>query len=75
VSQESKEAAIEIAKDFIKKQKKTEKVDVAVVETIEDCFVVRGMCPMYLKGHFWAEKFEVVIDQRGKIKSTFSSLP
>jgi hypothetical protein len=31
---------------------------------------VRGTCPIDLEGHPWAEKFEVIVDQKGKIKST-----
>lgn len=67
-----KEEASQIAEEFIKNQKKTSKVDVVVVETYDDAFVVRGACPMFIEGQFWAERFEVVVDQSGKIKSTSS---
>jgi hypothetical protein len=70
----SKESASQIAIDFIKKQKNTEKIDVAMIETQENEFIVRGTCPIDLEGHQWAEKFEVVVDLKGKIKSNYSTL-
>lgn len=70
----SKELASQIAMDFIKKQKNSEKVHVVAVETKDNGFIVRGTCPIDLEGHEWAEKFEVVVDLKGKVKSDFSSL-
>jgi hypothetical protein len=72
--QVSKELASQIAVDFLKKKKNTEKIDVAVIEQLDDGFIVRGTCPIDLEGHQWAEKFEVVIDLKGKVKSEFSNL-
>ncbi|MEM2676982.1 MAG: hypothetical protein QXJ77_03645 [Candidatus Bathyarchaeia archaeon] len=63
-----------IAVEFLKKRKKTEKIDVSSVEQREGCWVVRGTCPIDLEGHPWAERFEVVIDAKGRIKSTDFSL-
>ncbi|MEM2419939.1 MAG: hypothetical protein QXL38_03020 [Candidatus Bathyarchaeia archaeon] len=68
------EDAQRIAVEFLKKRKKTEKIDVSTVEQREGCWVVRGTCPIDLEGHPWAERFEVVIDSKGRIKSTDFSL-
>lgn len=68
----SKEEAGQIARDFMGKQKKTSEVDVAVVETRGDMFVVRGACSIFSGDQFWTEKFEVIVDQSGKIRSTTS---
>jgi hypothetical protein len=32
--------------------------------------VVRGTCPIDLEGHPWAERFAVVVDLKGRIKTT-----
>ena len=64
----SKEAAGEIVVDFLKKQKNTDKIDVAMIEEQSDGFMVRGTCPIDLEGHQWAERFAVVVDLKGKIK-------
>jgi hypothetical protein len=74
MSSVSKELAHQIAVDFLKKRKSTEKVDVSTVEQKDQVWVIRGTCPIDLEGHPWAEKFEVVVDQKGKIKSTDFSL-
>jgi len=68
------EDAQRIAVEFLKRRKKTEKIDIASVEQRDDCRVIRGTCPIDLEGHPWAERFEVVIDAKGKIKSTDFSL-
>jgi len=67
--QVSKETASQIAAEQVKRQKSTEKVDVALVEADGNGWVVRGTCPIDLEGHPWAERFEVVVDQKGKVKS------
>jgi hypothetical protein len=72
--QVSKEAASEIVIDFLKKQKNTDKIDVADIEEQSDGWMVRGTCPINLEGHPWAEKFAVVVDLKGKIKTTDFSL-
>ena len=66
----SKESAQEIAVDFLKRRKNTVKVDISTVEACNEIWVVRGTCPIDLEGHPWAEKFEVIVDTKGKIKST-----
>ena len=68
--QMSKQSASEIVVEFLKIQKNTDKIDVAVVEEQNDGWMVRGTCPIDLEGHPWAEKFAVVVDWRGKIKTT-----
>jgi hypothetical protein len=71
----SKETASQIAVEFLKKQKNTNKIDVAVIEEQSDGWMVRGTCPIDLEGHPWVEKFAVVVDWKGKIKdSTFGLL-
>ncbi len=66
----SKEVASQIAVDYLRKQKNTEKIDVALIEEQNDGWMVRGTCPIDLEGHPWAEKFAVVVDWKGKIKTT-----
>jgi hypothetical protein len=68
------EAAQKIAIDYLKKTKNTEKIDVSTVEQKDGGWIVRGTCPIDLEGHPWAEKFEVMVDLNGRIKSTDYSL-
>lgn len=70
MSQVSKEEASQIAVAHIKKQKYTEKINVAAVEENRNGWIVRGTCPIDVGGHPWAEKFEVHIDLKGKVKSS-----
>lgn len=70
----STEVVQKIAVDYLKKRKSTEKIDISTVEQKNGVWVIRGTCPIDLEGHPWAEKFEVVIDEKGKIKSTDFSL-
>ncbi|MEM2148193.1 MAG: hypothetical protein QXJ94_06275 [Candidatus Bathyarchaeia archaeon] len=66
--------AQEIAVEFLKKRKNSQRIEVASVEQRDGCWIIRGTCPIDLEGHPWAEKFEVVIDAKGKVKSTDFSL-
>ena len=66
----STDAAQQIAVDYLKKRKNTEKIDISTVEQKNGVWVIRGTCPIDLEGHPWAEKFEVVVDEKGKIRST-----
>jgi len=68
--QMSKESASQIAVEFLKQQKNTDRIDVAVIEEQDDGWVVRGTCPIDLEGHPWVEKFAVVVDWKGKIKES-----
>ena len=70
----STEAVQQIAVDYLKKRKSTEKIDISTVEQKNGVWIIRGTCPIDLEGHLWAEKFEVVVDEKGKIKSTDFSL-
>ena len=70
----STESVRQIAIDYLRKRKDTEKIDISTVEKRQGCWVIRGTCPIDLEGHPWAEKFEVVIDEKGKIKSLDLSL-
>jgi hypothetical protein len=49
-------------------------MDISTVEQKNGCWVIRGTSLIDLEGHPWAEKFEVIIDKKGKIKSTDFSL-
>jgi len=70
----STEAVQQIAVDYLKKRKSTEKIDISTVEQKNGVWIIRGTCPIDLEGHPWAEKFEVVVDEKGKIRSTDFSL-
>lgn len=65
----SKESAGQVVVNYIKKQKKADKVDVALIECKSDGYVVRGITPINLEGHNWAERFTVQLDNKGKVKS------
>ena len=64
----------QIAVEFLKTRKNTEKIDISSIEQRGSLWIIRGTCPIDLEGHPWAEKFEVIIDNKGNIKSTEFSL-
>ncbi|MEM3463921.1 MAG: hypothetical protein QXL91_03565 [Candidatus Bathyarchaeia archaeon] len=66
--------AQQIAIEYLKKRKNTERIGISSIEQRNGYWVIKGTCPIDLEGHPWAEKFEVVIDAKGKIKSTDFSL-
>lgn len=66
----TKESAEQIAVEFLKKRKCTDRVDISVVDKSDEIWVIRGTCPIDLEGHPWAEKFEIVLDTKGRIKSS-----
>jgi hypothetical protein len=68
------ESAQKIAIEFLKKRKNTERVEVSTIEQNKDIWVIRGTCPIDLEGHPWAEKFEVIVDTKGKVRTTTFSL-
>jgi hypothetical protein len=68
--QMTKESVSQIAVDFLRKEKNTEKIDVSMVEEQSNGWMVRGTCPIDLEGHPWVEKFVVVVDLKGKIKES-----
>ena len=70
----SKESVASIAVEFVKKQKNAEKIEVAEVEESGDGWVIRGTFPIDLQGHPWVEKFAVIVDLKGKIRTTDFSL-
>ena len=72
--QTSKESANQIATEYVKQQKSTDRVDVAVIDEQDDGWMVRGTCPIDLEGHPWVEKFAVVVDWKGKIKDAHYGL-
>jgi len=70
MTQLSKETASQIAVEFLKKRKNTDKIEVALIELQEDCWVISGTCPMEFGDATWPERFAVVVDLKGKIKSS-----
>ncbi len=70
----SKEDAQEIAVDLVRKKKNSEDIAVASVEQKDGVWIINGTCPINLEGHPWTERFEVVIDRKGKVKSMYFSL-
>jgi len=70
----SKEDAQQIAVNFVREKKNSENIIVAVVEQKDGVWVINGTCPIDLEGHPWTERFEVVIDKKGKVKFTEFSL-
>lgn len=70
----STETAQQVVVEFIKKRKNTQRIDISSVEQKNGEWIIRGTCPIDLEGHPWAEKFEVIVDQKGKIKATDFSL-
>ncbi len=68
------ENAQQIAVEFLKRRKSLERVEVSTVEQNKNIWVIRGTCPIDLEGHPWAEKFEVILDTKGKVKSSYFAL-
>ena len=68
------ESAQQRAVEFLKKRKSIERVEVSAIEQSKDIWVIRGTCPIDLEGHPWAEKFEVTVDTKGRIRSTTFAL-
>jgi hypothetical protein len=64
----------QIAVEYLKKRKNLERVEVSAVEQNKDIWVIRGTCPIDLEGHPWAEKFVVIVDTKGKVKTTTFAL-
>jgi hypothetical protein len=70
----STDAVQKIAVDYLKKRKNIERIDISTVEQKNGVWIIRGTCPIDLEGHPWAEKFEVVVDSKGRITYTDFSL-
>jgi len=70
----STEAVQRIVVDYLRRRKNTDKIDISTVEQKKRIWIIRGTCPIDLEGHPWAEKFEVVVDEKGRIRSTEFSL-
>jgi len=65
----TKESAEQIAVELLKKRKCLQRIEVSTVEQNHEIWIVRGTCPIDMEGHPWAEKFEVTLDTRGRVKS------
>ena len=70
----SKDDARQAVVDFLRKERNTEEIAVASVEQKDGVWIIDGTCPIDLEGHPWTERFEVIIDRKGKIKSMAFSL-
>ncbi len=70
----SKEEAQKVAVNFVRKKRSAERIDVSIIEEKDDSWIIQGTCPIDLEGHPWTEKFEAVINNKGKIKFTDFSL-
>ncbi|MCK4669111.1 hypothetical protein KAT21_03205 [Candidatus Bathyarchaeota archaeon] len=70
----SKDDARQAVVDFLRKERNTEEIAVASVEQKDGVWIIDGTCPINLEGHPWTERFEVIIDRKGKIKSMAFSL-
>ena len=70
----SRESVQEIVAELVKRKKNAERIDISTVEQKAEDWIIRGTCPIDLEGHPWAEKFEVVVDPKGKIKSSYFTL-
>jgi hypothetical protein len=68
------ENAQQIAVEYLKRRKSLERVEVSTVDQSNDIWVIRGTCPIDLQGHPWAEKFEVIVDTKGRVRSSYFSL-
>ena len=66
----SKDNASQIAIEFLKKQKGTDKIDVIMIEMKNGCWVVTGTTPIRFGEMVWPERFAVVVDSKGRVKST-----
>ncbi len=74
MGQLSKEAASQVTVEFLKKLKNTDKIDVMFTEMKDNCWVVSGTSPIEFGGSQWPERFTVVVDSKGKIKSSIFRL-
>ena len=70
----SQEDVHQIAVNCVKAKKETENIDISMIEEKGEVWVVTGTCPINLEGHPWTERFEVVVDRSGKVRSTYFSL-
>ena len=62
--------AQEIAVTFVKDKKNVMNVIVVTTENKDGVWVIRGTCPIDLDGHPWRESFEVIVDQKGNVKTS-----
>lgn len=65
----STETVQQVAVEYLKRRKNTDKIDVSTIENKNGVWIIRGTCPIDMEGHPWAEKFELIVDQKGKIVS------
>jgi hypothetical protein len=66
----SKEHASQLVIEFLKYQKGTDKIDVAFIERQDNYWIVSGTTPIQFGEMQWPERFSVVVDLKGRIRST-----
>lgn len=59
-----------ITRNYVKQRKNVDKVEIIATEKKEEDYLIKGTCPIDVGGHPWMEKFEIVIDVKGKIKDS-----
>ena len=70
----SSDVAKQLIVEFIKRKKEVEQVNVSTIEQKDGLWIISGTCPINLEGHLWVEKFEVIINEKGKITSSAFAL-
>ncbi len=70
MGQLSKNEVNKITFDFLRKLKNTEKIEVMFTEMKDNCWIVSGTTPIEFGGSHWPERFTVMVDSKGKIKSS-----
>lgn len=65
----SKEEAINAAIEHVKKRKKGAPTAITDVEEHDGEWIVKGTCPSDEEGSTWAEKFEIIVDNKSRVKS------
>jgi len=65
----SKDEAITAVVEHVKKTKRGAIPAISEVEERTGEWIVRGTCPRDVEGSTWAEKFEILVDAKGKVKS------
>lgn len=68
--QVSKESASQLVVNYLKKQKKTNEINVATVQEENGGYIIRGITPVNIEGNNWPERFTVHVDKKGKVKTT-----
>ena len=66
--------AQQVVLEYVKKRKNTDRINILTIREEDGLWIVSGTCPIDLQGHPWTERFEIIVDKKGKIKTTDFSL-